>query len=230
MKNRKTLRLIAGACFAISAVLTIVSSAQTLSYGFDFSTFLITLLPVIMDGLIAVSMFTSTPILTTVGSAGQLVFSSLALISLIAVRECFAGNIGHILMYNILGIFIWLSLIIAGINTKSAKRMGIIAGVIAAVSFVANIIGNLTIFGSMRISFIGFLSSLVTIVGVLLVGLSLEGLATRKVAAVASGGKAKIQQGSDNTIERLTRLKALLDKGIITQEEFETKKKQILGM
>ena len=55
-------------------------------------------------------------------------------------------------------------------------------------------------------------------------------MGTLKVAAVASGGKVKIQQGSDNTIERLTRLKALLDKGIITQEEFETKKKQILGM
>lgn len=229
MENRKTLRLIAGACFAISAVLTIVSFAQTLINGFDFWVFLIILLLVIMDGLIAVSMFTSTPILTTVGSAGQLFFYSLILMSNIATREFYAGNFGRILLSDILKLFIWLSLIIAGIDTKLAKRMGIIAGVIAAVEFVANIIGNLTIFGSIGISFIGYLSSLVTIVGVLLVGLSLEGLGTRKVAAVASGGKAKIQQGSDNIIERLTRLKALLDKGIITQEEFETKKKQILG-
>lgn len=219
MKNRETLRLIAGACFAISAVLTIVSYAPKLSYG--FAAFIIPLLfLVIMDGLIAVSMFTSTPILTTVGSAGQLVFSSLRLISDI---EFFAdsGNIGLILLPTILRLFMWLSLIIASIKTKSAKRMGIIAGVIAAVEFVVKIIGHCTIFGSaIRI---------VTIVGVLLVGLSLDGLPARKVAAVASGGQAKIQQGSNNTIERLTRLKALLDKGIITQEEFETKKKQILG-
>lgn len=224
MKNRKTLRLIAGACFAILAILNIVSSAQR----FDLVLLLTTILTIPLV-LISVSMFTSNPILTTVGSVLQLLCGAFSLILYIVQRDYYV-NFGVLLLTNILRLFIWLSLIIAGINTKSAKRMGIIAGVIAAVAFVANIIGNLTIIGSIGISFIGFLSSLVTIVGVLLVGLSLEGLATRKVAAVASGGKVKIQQGSDNTIERLTRLKALLDKGIITQEEFETKKKQILGM
>ena len=115
------------------------------------------------------------------------------------------------------------------INTKSAKSMGIIAGVIATVKIVIRIYSFVFLGGYLAIATAGFWSEVVLIIGAVLVGLSLEGLATRKVAAVASGGKAKIQQGSDNTIERLTRLKALLDKGIITQEEFETKKKQILG-
>ena len=35
---------------------------------------------------------------------------------------------------------------------------------------------------------------------------------------------------SDNRIEELTKLKDLLDTGVITQEEFDAKKKQILGM
>ncbi len=35
---------------------------------------------------------------------------------------------------------------------------------------------------------------------------------------------------SENQIEELKNLKALLDNGAITQEEFETKKKQILGL
>lgn len=34
---------------------------------------------------------------------------------------------------------------------------------------------------------------------------------------------------SDDRVEALTKLKQLLDSGVITQEEFETKKKQILG-
>ena len=35
---------------------------------------------------------------------------------------------------------------------------------------------------------------------------------------------------SDNRIEELTKLKDLLDTGVITQEEFDAKKKQILGV
>lgn len=35
---------------------------------------------------------------------------------------------------------------------------------------------------------------------------------------------------SDNRIEELTKLKDLLDTGVITQEEFDMKKKQILGV
>jgi hypothetical protein len=39
------------------------------------------------------------------------------------------------------------------------------------------------------------------------------------------------QQSADNksSIEKLSSLKALLDKGIITQEEFEEKKKELLA-
>ena len=37
-------------------------------------------------------------------------------------------------------------------------------------------------------------------------------------------------QKTDNCIEELTKLKDLLDTGVITQEEFDAKKKQILGV
>ena len=39
-----------------------------------------------------------------------------------------------------------------------------------------------------------------------------------------------IAQKTDNCIEELTKLKDLLDTGVITQEEFDAKKKQILGV
>ena len=39
-----------------------------------------------------------------------------------------------------------------------------------------------------------------------------------------------IAQKTDNRIEELTKLKDLLDAGVITQEEFDAKKKQILEM
>ena len=39
-----------------------------------------------------------------------------------------------------------------------------------------------------------------------------------------------IAQKTDNRIEELTKLKDLLDTGVISQEEFDAKKKQILGV
>lgn len=222
MGNNKTLKYIAGACFAIYAVLDIVSLIQNGFYVWS-------LLVLIGSFLIAVSLFTSIPILTTAGSALCLVTAARALILYIGyIRD--DGIPKRYLLYAIMFLVIWLLLFIAGINTKSTKSIGIVAGVIAAARFVAIIIGNLVDTGSVRLAFTDILSYLVVSIGALLIGLSAENSAVRKGGAVASSNKAKIQQGSDNVIERLTKLKALLDNGIITQEEFEMKKKQIMGM
>ena len=41
---------------------------------------------------------------------------------------------------------------------------------------------------------------------------------------------ASVEQRKENEFQQLFDLKELLDKGIITQEEFDAKKKQILGL
>lgn len=62
--------------------------------------------------------------------------------------------------------------------------------------------------------------------------------ATFVLAGVAFGGESNAYSTNNqvssasttNQIEKLTNLKKLLDEGILTQEEFEEKKKQILGL
>ncbi len=52
----------------------------------------------------------------------------------------------------------------------------------------------------------------------------------RRQAAAAQPVPAPAPTPTDTTIEQLTQLGALRDKGILTDEEFAVKKKQILGI
>ncbi|MBQ5953671.1 MAG: SHOCT domain-containing protein [Lachnospiraceae bacterium] len=223
MGNKKTLRYIAGACFAIAAILLIVSMVKN---GFSVWS----LLPLAGAVLIAASMFMSTSILTTVGSALYLVS---AVKSLITYINYSSGDHHYysklVVLFAVMYLAIWVCLLIAGINAKSTKSMGIIAGVIAAVRFIVIVISNLVFARYLGLTFTGFLSYFVIIAGAFLIGLSAEKIEIKKEPASASNGKAPIQAKTYNTIERLTKLKSLLDSGVITQEEFESKKKQIMG-
>lgn len=49
-------------------------------------------------------------------------------------------------------------------------------------------------------------------------------------AAPAAPPAAAAPVGGDDVAAQLTQLKALVDQGIVTQEEFEAKKKQLLGL
>ncbi|MBO4915953.1 MAG: SHOCT domain-containing protein [Oscillospiraceae bacterium] len=71
---------------------------------------------------------------------------------------------------------------------------------------------------------------LLPVAGYLLLGLSMEPrIATNNALSGETVSVAPNASGV-NTIEKLTRLKALLDAGAITQEEFDAKKKQLLGL
>lgn len=61
--------------------------------------------------------------------------------------------------------------------------------------------------------------------GAVFLGFAFSELKDKPKAAAA----APKPSGASDTYEKLTHLKELLDKGIITQEEFDAKKKDILG-
>lgn len=52
----------------------------------------------------------------------------------------------------------------------------------------------------------------------------------RESASVTEGRKASAEQQQPSPVEEIRKYKALLDDGIISQEEFESKKKQLLGL
>jgi hypothetical protein len=129
----------------------------------------------------------------------------------------------------ILFLVIWVLLLVAGLNPKSTKKLGIAAGIIAAVRFLFSLIINLIVDGLLGLTFTGFLSYLALIVGALMIGLSASDNAAKEIPATAASKATMVEKNSESQIDRLTKLKSLLDSGVITQEEFDQKKKQILG-
>ena len=76
-------------------------------------------------------------------------------------------------------------------------------------------------------TFINVVICLLRIIGGVLFGFA---FATEKKPALAKTSNVAATADTESTIEKLTKLKSLLDSGIITQEEFDEKKKQMLGL
>lgn len=220
--NNNTFKYIAGACFAVLVVLSVISMIQN---GFYFWN----LFPMIGAALIAVSMFVSVPALTAIGSALYGVGAIRTLILYFGyLQDSWFPKM--IIIPAILFLVIWVLLLIASLNPKLTKKLGIAAGIIAAVRFLFSLISNLIVNGSLGlITFTGFLSHLALIVGALMIGLSATNNAAKEISATAASKATLVEKNSETQIDRLTKLKSLLDNGVITQEEFDQKKKQILG-
>ena len=57
-----------------------------------------------------------------------------------------------------------------------------------------------------------------------------EEVVSENTAVSASASKPASTPLAENAIENVVKLKELLDQGILTQEEFDAKKKEILGL
>ena len=215
--NKNTFKYIAGACFA---VLVVLSGISMILNGFYFWN----LFPLIGAALIAVSMFVSVPALTAIGSALYGVGAIRTLILYIGYLQD-SRFPKRFFIPAILFLVMWVLLLVAGINPKSTKKLGIAAGIIATVRFLFSLISNLIASGSLGLTF----TDLALIVGALMIGLSASDNTGKEIPAIATSKTAVVEKNSENQIDRLTKLKSLLDSGVLTQEEFDQKKKQILG-
>lgn len=222
MEN-KNIQKITIACFAILAVWDIVNLL-------DYFTFL-GLLATIGSVLVVVALLKKTPVFSAVG------FGLMALQGIGSILE----NVGSILdgwfplsilLVWVLNITVNILLMIISIKPQSAKSLGITAAGIAIVRLVVLIIRNLAE---------GYSTTATTIIwGVLfaasamLLGLSFDSFA-KEPQVIKTSTPAKVSPVVENTlqnsnVEKLLRLKELLDKGVITQEEFDEKKKELLNL
>jgi len=221
-KNNSSLRYVAGACFAGEAVLVLINLVQN---GFSFWT----LLCLAGYALIAVSMFASLPILT---SAGAGVYAVTALRTLITyfgyIKDDWFPK--RYLFMAILFLAFWVILIVVGVNKKSAKQLSFVAGGVAVLRFAIAMIGNKMGNGTFGLTFRGFLSYILLIVGAFMIGMAFDSV-TAKVSVNTPNSSSVVapKTPAESQIDRLTKLKGLLDSGVISQEEFDAKKKQILG-
>lgn len=101
--------------------------------------------------------------------------------------------------------------------------------IVCVVLFLVGSIGNQIAFVRDTVSIIGALKNFVSIASPILLACIVfentpQAQTTKMVKQPAKTAK------SNDRIEELTKLKDLLDTGVITQEEFDAKKKQILGV
>jgi len=116
-------------------------------------------------------------------------------------------------------------MVFMGISKKVAKYIGFISGSLY-------LIGSFLYKGSRN--FPDFLYTykfpyLLLGVGVILLGIAISSKESKIALRIKNDKELVTYSSVDSDLERLTRLKDLLDKGIISQEEFDLKKKDILG-
>lgn len=213
MANKNSLRYIAGACFTAIAVYYIVFILKGFSYYVLYE------IPFIIGpALIAIALFISKPVLAAVGSA-------LCGIGAIIVAVQLSFGLGVINSIILLVVFIML--LIGSIIQGAGRVTGIAACALSVIRLVICFCqGHLALWSW---GLFGWPVQVLLIIGCLMIGLSAINNPVNKNAAEQSPEVSQIQNGTNDQIEKLTKLKSLLDSGAITQEEFDNKKKQLLG-
>ena len=233
IKTKIPFRYVAGGCFAACALIYLIircghiPSPYAGSYPYD-------LLCVLAFAVIAVGLFVSVPMVSAAGSALLLVRRVICLLykfryflKRFKAISSVLSLLGFLMDYLIPIVFALL-LLITCLNRRSAKTRGMISAAvrffIPAVYFIISIIRGSILINSG--SLLSFALLLLESAGTLCLGFALSELKDKSKAVAAAAPKAS---GVSDTYEKLTHLKELLDKGIITQEEFDAKKKDILG-
>ena len=227
MKNTKVSPTVVGILFAISAFSSIATFIDGLLYNYYWGQNLVYFILAIGPILLALSMFQQNIKFCLFGSALQIIGNVLWIKRIFDIY----GNHLRIanLVFTLLTIIAW-SLVVLAINKKNNQitYCFISAGLILAVFLIRQIYG--TIFLGTSLGMVGLLRQLLTVIPIALMGNVLAdtdfGSGEHKVTQRLVSKNA----GQESQFEKLTKLKELLDLGIITQQEFDEKKKQLLGL
>ena len=122
-------------------------------------------------------------------------------------------------------VLVWIVLFIGSIRQKNAKGLRFISGGIVIARFVFLCISNLYV--GVPFSYTSALWHILLAASAFFLCASLT-QTDEKTPDSKQGVKQRVSTGE--TTEKLIKLKALLDDGIITQEEFDAEKKRVLGL
>lgn len=228
-KKNNNFRYVAGACFVIKVLYIIISNIVAGYTLFNPST----LVTILGYALIAASMFASVDILTSVGGGILAADTIKSLISITKIMlylwDYFRDSLDFLLSLTpafILSV-VYILFVVIGLNRKNAKTISIVAAALLVVNFLVTVLSNSSSdlhFGNILFNYI------LLIIGTIMIGLALN-IDDVKASSgkTASLNSINLTTPAENQIDRLTKLKDLLDNGVISQEEFDAKKKQILG-
>lgn len=225
MKN-KLLKYTAASCFAILTVWDIVDIIRNISSGFGGvgAVFVvISCLDFIADALVTVALLTAIPAISTVG----FVFYAMRCVGYVIyiIAAPYYPVFQWATLFEIISLAVSVLLMIAGLKPKYAKILGIIASALLTVRFIVNAVIH-------RLTVLNIVYNWLFIAGVLLFGLFFDNYYKNVLSQKSPTAASKAvppQAFNDANVEKLQHLKTLLDEGIISKEEFDEKKKHILG-
>mgnify|MGYP002559027063 FL=1 len=206
-----------------------------INISYDAVSLIFSVLYMIGCALIAVSMFASVPVLTAVGGGLALLNAVRSLISFINLVSL-DSNYLSIALFNIslaaFQVVFFILIIIAGLNKKSAKVLGITAASVYGVRLLVYIICRLINYGYISMGLTAWLHYLFMILGAVMLGLVLYDMqagysASKRPRAQVSD--AELFSGN-SPLDQLGKAKMLLDAGVISKEEFTARKRNILGL
>ena len=229
-KNLKTIRYLAGAMFALMGLSSILNVIFCLE---NSKNWVVDALSAISAILMAVSMFCIKYELLMAGSGVQAVAWFVDIFSLKLPIDMWyvLGILLHILL--IAG---YIVVVLATLRNKNACKYGFISVALIAVGYFVYYLGTYGIsytmaqssfFQGLQPAFSLTISKIVPVIPpIILACIVLENVPQAQTTKTVKQPPKTAK--SDNRIEELTKLKDLLDAGVITQEEFDAKKKQIL--
>ncbi len=212
-KNLKIVRYITGVLFLALAITSFLYK-----YTFSGSTYAIGyVVSALGAAIMAVSMFLGMRQVFIVGAGFQAVS---CLIKLLALHE----NIMNILS----AVLLLAGYVLAAFAIQDKKNTSKYV-IVSVVLFLIGNIANQIAFLTDKLSIIWALKDFVSVASpILLACIVFENIPQAQTTKMVKQPTKTAK--SNDRIEELTKLKDLLDTGVISQEEFDAKKKQILGV
>jgi hypothetical protein len=220
-KDHNIFQYISGGCFLIYAVSVLINLFE---YGISRSL----LFSLIGCVLIAVGLFLSCFVVSAIGCGIAAIDDIITVIHTIGYIELFSDR--FVLITRMLLLVSWILLAATLLSRKNAKTLGIVAGIAKLAYLPLCAILYKFYFGdSWSWSLEAIIPNLLLAVGAFFVGFALDP-GNEYAGNTSSNGTAPVAASTESAATRLEKLKALLDQGVITQQEFDEKKKQILGL
>lgn len=236
MKNKeKTAGMLAGILFLLGVIITLKSIIDGGDIAEQIENGNITIwnvFQIVGIVLIAVSMFVQNHKLFAIGSGMSVIYPVFCLVQNIKSWGLYVdlnydiANLAAAGILNMLSIISWAILVSSVFKRCKVKTYCIIAAGVAIIGNLVYCIGLFIYFGINL--FVAFLIRLLTVfIPIVLAGYALSDTNYR---AKFQGYSKQPAINALSQVDKLTKLKGLLDSGVITQEEFDEKKKQILGL
>lgn len=213
-KNLKIIRYLTGIILVVQFIVSAVILAGRLGWysWYDMLAFIVRILGIL---LMAVSLFIGTHSLLAIGAGMQSVG---ILLSIIFENYAFSS------------ILLFIAYALIALTTCQEKN-SITIGIVSATLFIINgfwdyCVGADSFWEALQYTLYDGWTVLSAAAAIMICVVVWN---TPQIKPIKTS-QPTIAQKPDNCIEKLTKLKDLLDAGAITQEEFDAKKKQILWM